>query len=153
MADLLSLFTWLADKFFGSRGNRTKLCLRLVSTPESELTEKAYRTKTSLSDYSIEIYNMGQKPYVIDCFSLSHKKGLLIDCFPDTEKNTIQPYEKIVYILMEQEANALEYHCKKAQLKKCTAHVYDIMGKCCATKLDVSSITFVMSMRDVDAVV
>lgn len=153
MADLLSLFTWLADKFFGSRGNKAKLCLRLVSTPESELTEKAYRTKTSLSDYSIEIYNMGQKPYVIDHFSLSHKKGLRIDCFPATEKNTIQPYEKIVYTLMEQEANALEYHCKKAQLKKCKAHVYDIMDKCCTTKLDVSSITFVISMRDVHAVV
>jgi len=153
MADLLSLFTWLADKIFGSCGNKTKLCLRLVSTAETELIEKAYRTKTSLSDYSIEIYNMGQKPYVIDHFSLSHKKGLRIDCFPDTEKNTIRPYEKIVYILMEQEANALEYHCKKTQLKNCKAHVYDITGKCHTVKLDVSSITFVMSLRDIDAVI
>ena len=41
MADLLSLFTWLADKIFGSCGNKTKLCLRLVSTAETELIEKA----------------------------------------------------------------------------------------------------------------
>ena len=153
MADLLSLFTWVIDKFTGSRSNNTKLCLRLVGTLATEITDKAYRTKTSLSDYSIEIYNMGQKPYVLDYFSLSHKKGLRIDCFPDTVKNTIQPYEKIVYNLMEQEANALEYHCKKARIKKCNVHVYDVTGKRYTTKLDVSSITLVISMRDIDAVV
>lgn len=150
MADWLSPVTWLIDKIIEAiKGNKhsVKLCVRLISTPESELTDKEYRIKTSPSDYGLEIYNMGEKPYILDRFSISHRNGLWIDCFPDQEGITIQPYQKIVYTLMEQEARSLEYHCKIAKFDKCKVYVYDITGKRYTTKLDVSSITFMMSLH------
>ena len=62
MADLLSLFTWLADKIFRSCGNKTKLCLRLVSTAETELIEKAYRTKPAFPITVLKSITWGRSP-------------------------------------------------------------------------------------------
>lgn len=157
MAEILSFLTWVLDKLLGFVGivrkGQPKLCFRLTDTPDDELTEKAYRTKTSLSEYGIEVYNLADKPYILDKFTLYHKKGLRIDYFLVNEENTIQPYQKVIFTLMEQDANALVWYCKRDKLKKCKVFAYDIEEKRYSAKLDVSTITLLETMRDVDAVV
>lgn len=55
---------------------KAKLCFKLTGTPDSEVIEKGLRTKTSASEYSIEIYNFGQSPFIVDQFAL-YDKGKL----------------------------------------------------------------------------
>ena len=59
---------------------RPKLCFQMGSTPDKELTEKEYRVKESPSEYGIEIFNVGEKPFILDSFEISYKKKLLVDC-------------------------------------------------------------------------
>ena len=148
-----TLFGKAVDGFGSKRQSKPRLCFKLTGTPESELTEKGFRTKTSPSDYSLEIYNVGQVPIILERFSLSHKCGLWIDCFIEDEEKTIQPYEHKVYTMMEQEANSLERHCKKAKFEQCDVIACDIEGKKIRTKLDVSWIALKVKFSAEDMVV
>ena len=148
-----TLFGKAVDGFGFKRQSKPRLCFKLTGTPQSELTEKGFRTKTSLSDCSLEIYNVGQVPVILERFSLSHKCGLWIDCFIEDQEKTIQPYEHKVYTLMEQEANSLEWHCNKSRFEQCDVIALDIEGKKIKTKLDVSVIALKVKLSADDLVV
>lgn len=133
---------WMLNEFSTKRREKPKLCFNLISTPDTELTEKKLRTKTSFSDYSIEIYNIGQSPFILESIALVYEKEILVDCPIDGQDNTIMPYKRLLYTLMEQDANALEHHCRKERFKHCTVCAYDIEGTCYKAKLDVAWIYF-----------
>lgn len=44
------------------------------SNPRNELTEKEYRVKESFSEHGIEIFNVGEKPFVLENFVICYKK-------------------------------------------------------------------------------
>ena len=52
---------WALNEITDSLHKKPKLCFRMVSTPTNELTDKEYRTKTSLSESGIEVFNIGEK--------------------------------------------------------------------------------------------
>lgn len=49
---------WGLNEVSAIRRAKPKLCFKLNSTPDSELVEAELRTKTSASEYSIDIYNV-----------------------------------------------------------------------------------------------
>lgn len=71
---------WLLNELTTIFRGRPKLCFQMVATPENELTEKEYRVKESFSEHGIEIFNVGEKPFVLENFVISYKKKILVDC-------------------------------------------------------------------------
>ena len=128
---------WLLNECSTRFRTRAKLCFKLTGTPDSEVIEKGLRTKTSASEYSIEIYNFGQSPFIFDQFALYDKGKLLIDCHITEQERTILPYKSMVYTLMEQEANALMSHCKQRRFQDCQVTAFDVRRKKVSAKLDV----------------
>ena len=53
---------WIFNEITMFFRERPKLTFKMVSTPETELIDKEHRTKTSLSEHGIEIYNTGKNP-------------------------------------------------------------------------------------------
>ena len=49
---------WGLNEMSAARRLRPHLCFKLNSTPDTELVEEGLRTKTSSSEYCIEIYNV-----------------------------------------------------------------------------------------------
>lgn len=88
---------WGLNEMSAARRLRPHLCFKLNSTPDTELVEEGLRTKTSSSEYCIEIYNVGQSPVIIESFDMCWRKQLLIQCFPSSEDATILPYHNISY--------------------------------------------------------
>ena len=154
MVDILEfitlLFETVLDSFINRRSKKPKLLFKLVSTTPSELIEKRFRTSTSNSEYTIDVYNLGADPYILERFSLTHRKNLILDYFIDDDDNTIQPYKHKKCILMEQDADALTWHQKKGKLKKCTVIVFDTQGKRYSTEMDIEflSINSSVSLED-----
>lgn len=132
---------WSLNEYSTFRRERPKLRFQMMHTPENTLTEKTLRTKTSISEYSIEIFNVGKNTFILDYFSLIYKDKLLIDCFIDADKRVILPNENIVYTLMEQDTNALQYHCNQYQFEKCDVIAYSIDGKKAKGKLELPLFT------------
>ena len=133
--------------------SKPRLQFAITGARPSELDDRELRTKYSNSDYSIEIYNFGPTPFILDRFTLVHKKGMLIEC-PVTEENkTLSQQKNMVYILQEQDAETLRWFCKRDKFKKCKVWAYDITGKCIKAKLDVSGITFQALMFAEDMIV
>ena len=128
---------WFLNEWSTSRKERPKLCFQMVGTPESELTEKEYRTKTSLSEHGIEIFNVGRTAVVLDQFSLYYKNETLVDCFLNDTERVLLPNQKIIYTLMEQEADALQYHCNQKHFEKCDVVAPSLDGKVIKGTLDV----------------
>ncbi len=138
---------WLLNQVSTAWRSKVRLCYTLTNTPECELTAKELRTKTSLSDYSIEIYNIGQTPCIIEMLELADGSTTLVDCFLDDSCKVIKPYLCATYRLMEQEVDALEYHCRKRKLEKCAIIAYGLNNKRYCGELDLSSLAFVLDMR------
>ena len=133
--------------------SKPRLQFAITGTRPSELDDKECRTKYSNSDYSIEIYNLGPTPFILDRFTLVHKKGMLIECPVTEEDKTLSQQKNMVYILQEQDAETLRWFCKRDKFKKCKVWAYDITGKCIKTKLDVSGITFQAQISAEDMIV
>lgn len=133
--------------------SKPRLQFAITGTRPSELDDKELRTKYSNSDYSIEIYNLGPTPFILDRFTLVHKKGMLVDCFVTEEDKTLSQQKIMVYILQEQDAETLRWFCKRDKFKKCKVWAYDITGKCIKAKLDVSGITFQAQISAEDMIV
>ena len=110
---------WIFNEITMFFRERPKLTFKMVSTPETELIDKEYRTKTSLSEHGIEIYNTGKNPFILESFELCYKNKLLVDCHIVENAKVLMPSESFTYTLMEQEADALQHHCK---------HFMDIMN-------------------------
>ena len=139
---------WLLNECSTRFRTRAKLCFKLTGTPDSEVIEKGLRTKTSPSEYSIETYNFGQSPFILDQFALYDKGKLVIDCHITEQERTILPYKSMVYTLMEQEANALMSHCKQRRFQTCQVTAFDVRGKKVSAKLDVSFIFLQATILD-----
>lgn len=139
---MLAIIEKTIDIVVDKLSSKPRLQFAITGTRPSELDDKELRTKYSNSDCSIEIYNLGPTPFILDRFTLVHKKGMLIDCPVSEEDKTISQKKNMVYILQEQDAETLRWFCKRNRPKKCKVLAYDITGNCIKTRLDVSGITF-----------
>ena len=110
----------------------------MVATPENELTEKEYRVKESFSEHGIEIFNVGEKPFVLENFVICYKKKILVDCQMPESDRIILPFHNVVYTLSEQEnkktktkqeADALEWHCQMEYFEECQVTAISIEKK------------------------
>lgn len=116
---------------------KVKLCFQIqITENQNELTSLEHRTKTSESDFGLEIYNIGQTPIFINYIRLYYRKIIITDCFMTGLK--LMPYEKNTYNLMMQDYDAILYHRKKLKIKKCKVIAYDIAGKRVKGELDIS---------------
>lgn len=132
---------WGLNELSAVLRSKPKLSFQMVGTPDSEFVERELRTKTSSSKYGIEIFNVGQMPFVIKSFALYDNNRLLVDCYIDEQSRVILPYHNIVYTLMEQEADSLLYHCKKSHFDTCKVIAYNLSGKCTKGQLEVPLIS------------
>ena len=142
LVGMIALLEKTIDIIADVLSSKPRLQFAITGTRPSELDDKECRTKYSNSDYSIEIYNLGPTPFILDRFTLVHKKGMLIECPVTEEDKTLSQQKNMLYILQEQDAETLRWFCKRDKFKKCKVWAYDITGKCIKTKLDVSGITF-----------
>ena len=126
---------WIFNEITMFFRERPKLTFKMVSTPETELIDKEYRTKTSLSEHGIEIYNTGKNPFILESFELCYKNKLLVDCHIVENAKVLMPSESFTYTLMEQEADALQYHCNQEKFETCDVTAYSVEGKKIKTKL------------------
>lgn len=129
---------WGLNEVSAIRRAKPKLCFKLNSTPDSELVEAELRTKTSASEYSIDIYNVGQSPVIIESFDMCWRKQLLIQCFPSSEDATVLPYHNISYVLTQQDADAIEWHCKRLGFNQCRIVATTVNGEKFKENIDVS---------------
>lgn len=104
---------------------------------QDELIERELRIKYSESDYCIEIYNVGNTPYLLERFSLIYKSCIIVDCIIAENNKVIMPYESYTYHLNEQEYDSLLYHCRKSDIKECKVFAYDVGGKKSVGKMDL----------------
>lgn len=150
---MIALLEKVIDIIADVLSSKPRLQFAITGTHPSELDDKEFRTKYSNSDYSIEIYNLGPTPFILDRFTLVHKKGMLIECPVTEEDKTLSQQKNMVYILQEQDAETLRRFCRRDKFKKCKVWAYDITGKCIKTKLDVSGITFQAQISAEDMIV
>ena len=153
LVGMIALLEKTIDIIADVLSSKPRLQFAITGTRPSELDNKELRTKYSNSDYSIEIYNLGQTPFILDRYTLVHKKGMLIECPVTEEDKTLSQQKNMVYILQEQDAETLRWFCKRDKFKKCKAWAYDITGKCIKAKLDVSGITFQAQISAEDMIV
>lgn len=128
---------WFLNEWSTFRRERPKLCFQMTGMPEDELIEKKFRIKESASEHGIEIFNVGKNTFILDHFSLYYKETILVDCFIDESKRVILPNKNVVYTLMEQEVNALQYHCNQYHFEECDVIAYSVDGKKAKGKLKV----------------
>ena len=129
------------------RMRSVKVQRRIFRDEERELTEKEYRVKTSPSEHGIEIFNMGEKPFVLENFEICYKKKLLVDCHMPEENRIILPYHNAIYTLSEQEADALQWHCQKEKFEECKVIAHSVDGKKAKGKLSVPLFAIRASIR------
>lgn len=127
---------------------RPKLHFQMVPTSEDELIEKAYRVKENPSQYGIEIFNTGEKPFILDSFTLLTKKTLLVDCHMPEVDRIILPFHNVVYTLSEQDVDALKWHCQQEYFEECQVIAYSVDGKETKSKLLVPLFTVQVNTSD-----
>lgn len=135
---------------FGKRKSKKQhVVCRLIGTPEDETSEKAVRTDTSNSDYTIEFYNLSEHDIVADYFEISDNNKIIVgSCLFGDDQQRIAASSKIQYILMEQDADALEWHIKQEKLKECGIILHTIDDKEIKIKLVVESILLRLSIQE-----
>lgn len=132
-----TILGWTLNGIRENLNRKVKLCFQLqITEDQNELPPLECRTKTSESGFGLEIYNIGQTPVFIDYVRLYYRKTIIVDCFM-TELR-LMPYEKSTYNLMMQDYDAILYHCKKLNVKKCKVAAYDVIGKREKGELDIS---------------
>ena len=132
-----TILGWTLNGIRESLNRKVKLCFQLqITENQNELTTLEYRIKTSESGFGLEIYNIGQTPVFIKYVRLYYRKTLIADCLMEDSK--LMPYEKNIYNLMMQDYNAILYHRKKLNIKKCKVAAYDVTGKQVKGELDIS---------------
>lgn len=96
---------------------RPQLFYSLISVL-SEI-EPEYRTKTSPSDYEIEIYNCGVKPVLLNYIALYTNDNKIIADVLLVESTRILPYEKYSCCLAHQDYMAIQRYCDKSKQNSC----------------------------------
>ena len=127
---------FVGDRWLSSLDKRPKLYFSMCSTPDEMVDDYDIRTKYSSTEYSVEIFNMGTQPIILETFSLEYKE-MTIPCVVADEDRIIPPYKNIRYILNQQEADSLMHWCKKYEFKKCNVAAYCIDGKKVKSTLEV----------------
>jgi len=79
-----------------------------------------------------------QSPVIIESFDMCWRKQLLIQCFPSSEDATVLPYHNISYVLTQQDADAIERHCKRLGFKQCCIVATTVNGEKFKENIDVS---------------
>lgn len=128
---------WFLNELSTSRKERPRLCFEMTSTPKDMLTEPEFRTKTSISEHGIEIFNLGMNAFILQSFTLYYKRKILVDCVMDDDNRIIEPSKYVTYTLMEQEIEALQYQCNQHHFKECKVIAYSVDGKKVKGKLEV----------------
>ena len=104
-----TFFGWFLNQLTAKHRDRPQLAFVAVGTPNDELIEPELRTKTSLSEWSIRIYNIGRTACFLESFIIMRKGHLLVECYDVcNENNAITPNSSILYTLMQQDASALQ---------------------------------------------
>lgn len=125
-----TILGWVLNVLYENKVKKVKLCYSLQQLANVEdNVNLELRTKYSDSDYCIEIYNVGSTPIVLEQISLRYEKKVIVDCIITDENKTIQPYDHYTYTLNMQEYDAILWHCKNANLKRCKVSAYDVSGK------------------------
>ncbi len=127
---------WFLNEFTTSLREKPKISFAMCSTPENELTEKELRTKTSSSEYTIEIFNTGKKPVVLESFTMDYKEMSIPYTLYDKDR-IIKPYDSVKCAVMQEDAETLLFFCKKYGFKKCGVTAFDINGKKRKSKLEL----------------
>ena len=130
---------------------RPKLCFQMVQTPDDELIEKERRVKNSPSEYGIEIFNIGENPFILENFEICYEQKLLVDCRISENDRIILPYHSTVYTLSEQEANTLARNCKKEHFEKCQIIAHSVDDKTAEGLLEVPLLAIRASIRTVES--
>lgn len=121
---------WVLNYLQDKINKKTRMCFSLqTGNVNEEIDEKDLESKYYKSDYCIQIYNIGQKPYLLDNLSLQYRRNTITDCTIDKDIKLIMPYRSLSYQLNKQDYDNIVYHCKKENLKKCKVVAYDINGK------------------------
>lgn len=81
--------------------------------------EPEYRTKTSPSNFIIEICNYGEKPVLLNNISLYTNDGKIIVDALIVECTKILPYEKYDCCLAHQDYMAIQRYCDKSKQNSC----------------------------------
>ena len=131
----------------GKKWKRPDYVCHLIGTCQDELSEKKLRTKTSPSDYGIELYNLSDETTIIDYFDVYHNKQLIIGNCEFDDKQSIAPNQKLTYTFMEQDADALCWHCEQECFTKCIMCFHTVNGRTIKTNLDISAIALQIVVR------
>lgn len=102
---------WFLNQLTIMYQDRPRLVFAAAGTPNDELVEVELRTKTSPSEWSIRICNIGRTACFLEKFYIVRKGHTLVRCYDIcSDYNSIAPSNSIFYTLMQQDADALQYN-------------------------------------------
>lgn len=105
---------WFLNLLTTEHQNKVQLAFVAEGTPSDELTDPELRTKTSPSEWSIRIINTGRTACFLESFEIIRKGHVLVDCYAVCDNHdAIMPSGSILYILMQQDADTLQYSYSK----------------------------------------
>ena len=84
-------------------------------------------------------------------FEICYEQKLLVDCRISENDRIILPYHSTVYTLSEQEANTLEWNCKKEHFEKCQIIAHSVDDKTAEGLLEVPLLAIRASIRTVES--
>lgn len=118
------LLGWVLNQLTRFLDNKPKLAF-IITYSKEKLEKEEFRTKTSLSEYEIEMVNIGKVPVILKNLCLYHKSSLLVYCYLEDNQRKILPNESKRYQMMEQDKDALQWHCNKELFQTC-----DVIANC-----------------------
>lgn len=102
---------WFLNQLTIMYQDQPRLVFAAVGTPNDELIEVELRTKTSPSEWSVRICNIGKTACFLEKFYIVRKGYTLVECYDVcNDYNSIAPSNSILYTLMQQDADALQYN-------------------------------------------
>ncbi len=131
------LLGWGLNQLTRFFDNKPQLAFVLTYSKE-KLEKESLRTKTSLSEYEIEIVNIGKVTVILENIYLYHKGHLLIHCVLEDEQKKILPYGSKYYQMIQQDKTSLQWHCNKELFRSCDVIASCYNGKTIKGKLDLN---------------
>lgn len=136
---LLGVFLgWGLNQLTHYLDNKPKLAF-IITDNNKAITPVEKRTKTSLSEYKIEMINIGKVPVILERISLYHERKLLVDCFLTDIQRKLLPNKSKCYLMTEQDKDTLQWHCDKNLFSKCNIIAYCFDGQRITATLDISA--------------
>ena len=114
---------WFLNLLTTEHQNKVRLAFVAEGTPNNELTDPELRTKTSPSEWSIRIINTGRTACFLESFEIVRKGHTLASCYDVCDNHdAIMPNGNILYTLMQQDADAMQYSFSKYYKKPSKAY-------------------------------